>query len=97
MTTCELQSKSEAANHGPSTSWLETTLAAVRLWHDRRKALAWLSNLDDYLLRDLGVDPEDVRLALDGRKTRLWDSLSRWRSGEMPSAADCRSTIRFRP
>jgi uncharacterized protein YjiS (DUF1127 family) len=46
---------------GVPPGWFWTMVAALGRWRDRRRTIAQLSDLDDYLLRDVGVDPELVR------------------------------------
>jgi uncharacterized protein YjiS (DUF1127 family) len=48
-------------------------VAAMRQWHDRRRTLARISGLDEHLLRDAGFDPDDVRDALRGEGSALWE------------------------
>ena len=46
---------------GVPPGWFWAIVAALGRWRDRRRTIAQLSDLDDYLLRDVGVDPELVR------------------------------------
>jgi uncharacterized protein YjiS (DUF1127 family) len=46
-------------------------LAALAKRHERKEALEQLSRLDDHLLRDMGLDPQDFRDAMLGRHTSL--------------------------
>lgn len=47
-------------------------LAGVRKRREQRLTLYELSRVDDYLLRDMGINPADVRDALAGRRTSVW-------------------------
>jgi uncharacterized protein YjiS (DUF1127 family) len=38
----------------------------------QRKALTDLLQLDDHLLRDIGISRDDLQQSLRGRKGRLW-------------------------
>lgn len=68
MTTFELDRREpKSAAVRPAAGWFAAALAAARRWHERRRTLAQLSELDDYLLRDLGIDPEDLRQARAGK------------------------------
>lgn len=57
----------------PARSGLRKLLAALRRRHDQRRTLARISSLDQHLLRDVGFDPDDVRDALEGEKSALWE------------------------
>ncbi|MEQ1770000.1 MAG: DUF1127 domain-containing protein [Devosia sp.] len=46
-------------------------LTAMLKLHERRKALEELSRLDDHLLRDMGLNPQDFRDAMAGRRTSI--------------------------
>ena len=48
-------------------TFLHGLLGAVRRWHDRRRAIRSLSALDDRLLRDIGIDRNQVIRVVDGR------------------------------
>ena len=62
MTTIETESLGSASiDCGLPPGWFWTLVAALRRWHDRSKTRAQLSDLDDYLLKDVGVDPEHIR------------------------------------
>lgn len=43
----------------PSITWVRSRL--LTRWHDRHVQRRDLSEIDDYLLRDLGLTPQDVR------------------------------------
>ncbi|MGB3338740.1 MAG: DUF1127 domain-containing protein [Devosia sp.] len=74
MTTFELEDVAREQHH-TSNPWgaVRQALAAMRQWHDRRRTLARISHLDEHLLRDAGLDPEDVRDALEGDGSALWE------------------------
>ena len=45
-------------------SWASGLAVTIRRWNARssqRRALAWLADLDDYLLKDIGVTREQAR------------------------------------
>jgi uncharacterized protein YjiS (DUF1127 family) len=46
-------------------------LASLAKSHERKQAIEQLSRLDDHLLRDMGLDPQDFRDAMLGRHTSL--------------------------
>ena len=74
MTTLELQ---EFAGERRSASrlfdGLRSAIAAVKHWHAKRQTLARLSQLHDYLLLDVGIDPADLYDAVHGEHTSLWE------------------------
>jgi uncharacterized protein YjiS (DUF1127 family) len=57
-----------SSSHGSKRSgslWLSWAAAILMRWHKRRRAaaeLARLAQVGDYLLRDVGLDPADVRV-----------------------------------
>jgi uncharacterized protein YjiS (DUF1127 family) len=65
----------------------ESLLGVLRIWFATRRrrrlerlTLLELARMDSYLLRDLGIDPMDVRDALDGRNSAiLFDPVRRLR------------------
>ena len=56
--------QTNSAAQGALTSLLQAVRSALQAWNSRRK-LATLSDMDDHLLLDIGLDREDVRVALD--------------------------------
>ena len=42
------------------------TVGAVRAWHTRHAAIDALSQLDDYLLNDIGIHRGEIRAVVDG-------------------------------
>lgn len=74
MTTFELEQLASEQRRGWfGIAALSRMMAALRLWHDRRRTLGRLADMDEHLLRDAGFDPEDVRDALNGDGSALWD------------------------
>ncbi len=45
---------------------VKNTVDAVRTWRQRRAAIAELSRLNDRLLKDVGIDRNEIRAAVDG-------------------------------
>lgn len=73
MTTLELEEYAvERRNAGRVLGGLRAAIAAVGHWHRKRQTLARLSKLDDYLLRDVGIDPAELYDAMYGEHTSLW-------------------------
>lgn len=73
MTTIELQEYAgERRDAGRMFDRLRAAVAAAKYWHAKRQTLARLSKLDDYLLRDVGIDPADL-YAVHGEHTSLWE------------------------
>lgn len=74
MTTFELEHVVDE-RRGSHKLWsaARQAFAAMRLWHDRRRTLARIAGLDEHLLRDAGLDPDDVRDALNGDASALWE------------------------
>jgi uncharacterized protein YjiS (DUF1127 family) len=54
---------SAPSRSGPFTA-LWRAIVRNRLWHARRMTLIKLSHYDDRMLRDMGIDPQDVAEAL---------------------------------
>ncbi len=50
--------------------WGANTVNAVRAWHTRHAAIGELSRLDDPLLKDIGIDPSEIRTVVDGMLRR---------------------------
>ncbi len=74
MTTLELEEYAgERRNAGRMFGGLRAAIAAVKHWHAKRQTLARLSKLDDYLLRDVGIDPAELYDAVHGEHTSLWE------------------------
>jgi len=72
MTTIELENqagKQGARKHRFAA--VGQALAAVQLWHLRRRTVARIARLDEHLLRDAGFDPDDVRDAINGDDSAL--------------------------
>lgn len=78
MTTFELEHVADAQG-GSRKLWIAVrqVLAAMRQWHERRQTLARIAGLDEHLLRDSGLDPDDVRDALNGDASALWEKWER--------------------
>jgi uncharacterized protein YjiS (DUF1127 family) len=53
------------------TNPIRRWFAAWRKRRTQRIALDQLSHLDSYLLRDMGIEPQDIRDALAGRDSSL--------------------------
>ena len=68
---------------------------AVVRWHQRRKAVRELSAIDDWLLRDIGLDRGDV-YALAAGKVSLADLESHKNSG-LSAATEPRGALVARP
>jgi uncharacterized protein YjiS (DUF1127 family) len=74
MTTLELQEYAgERRNVGRIFGGLRAVVAAAKQWYARRQTLARLSKLDDYLLRDVGIDPAELYDSVHGEHTSLWE------------------------
>jgi uncharacterized protein YjiS (DUF1127 family) len=74
MTTLELQEYAgERRNLGRMLDGLRAVVAAVQYWHAKRQTLARLSQLDDRLLTDVGIDPAELYDAVHGEHTSLWE------------------------
>jgi len=56
--------QTNSAPAGLLTSFLHLVQGALHTWNSRRK-LATLSDMDDHLLFDIGLNRDDVRVALD--------------------------------
>ena len=48
-------------------TFLHGPLGAIRRWHDRRRVMHALSALDDRLLRDIGIDRNQVICVVEDR------------------------------
>lgn len=59
-----IASQRSVAATGLLQGFVRSAMTMVRAWKNRRQ-LAYLSDLDDHLLADLGLTREDVRSALD--------------------------------
>lgn len=46
-------------------------VAALGKQRTRKKAIEKLSTLDEHLLRDIGLDPQDLRDAMENRRSSL--------------------------
>jgi uncharacterized protein YjiS (DUF1127 family) len=78
MTTLELYEIAEEKPLRRSiVNRLMTVVTAYATWKARRRTLMWLASLDAFQLSDVGVDPDDVRDALNGDARRLWDGIAR--------------------
>ncbi len=49
---------------------VENTVDAVRAWRQRRAAIAELSRLNDHLLKDIGIDRNEIRAVVNGMLSR---------------------------
>ncbi len=49
---------------------VENTIDAVRMWRQRRAAIAELSRLNDHLLKDIGIDRNEIRAVVNGMLSR---------------------------
>jgi len=52
--------------------WLRTAFTSWRKRAARRRTLQSISELDAYLLRDIGLSPEDVDRGLMGKQRSIW-------------------------
>ncbi len=50
--------------------WVANTVGAVRAWRTRHAAIAELSQLDDRLLNDIGIDRNEIRAVVNGMLSR---------------------------
>lgn len=74
MTTFELeQPANQQSGRRGGVASLGGIWATVRRWHDRRRTLSRIAAMDEHLLRDAGFDPDDVRDALNGDGSALWE------------------------
>ncbi len=49
---------------------VKNTVDAVRIWRQRRAAIAELSRLNDRLLKDIGIDRNEIRAVVNGMVSR---------------------------
>ncbi len=49
---------------------VKNTVDAVRTWRQRRAAIAELSRLNDHLLKDIGIDRNEIRAVVNGMLSR---------------------------
>lgn len=68
MTTFDINDSRAGTTIRPArTSLIARWFAAWRRRREQRLTLAQLTHLDDHLLRDMGIEPQDVIDALEGR------------------------------
>jgi uncharacterized protein YjiS (DUF1127 family) len=79
MTTIELNETAFEASHTHRTGWLARLWAAWKRRRAERATLIALSQMDQRLLRDVGIEPMDVMEALEGRnRSVLFDPMRRY-------------------
>jgi uncharacterized protein YjiS (DUF1127 family) len=72
MTTLELNEPLRDASRATNRSGLVTRL--LRRWRERRAeraTLMTLSRMQPHLLRDMGIEPDDIYDALDGKRSSV--------------------------